>query len=164
MATAGELYTRDFYTWTQDQAARLRALTGDNRIDAVHLAEEVADLGRSELNKVAGNLTHLLAHLIKAAWLGDTADAAGHWRKEVVAFQKNARRAYSPGMRQHLDVAGLWSDALDLAVADFEDMGVPVPADRPACPVTLDALLAVRFDRDAALTAVVRALGGAEAP
>ena len=60
------LYERDFYSWTQDQAEQLRTLR-DNRLDAEHLAEEVADLGRGQLEKVIGNLRQCLVHLIKAA-------------------------------------------------------------------------------------------------
>ena len=45
------LYDTDFYAWTQDQARKLREVR-DNRLDAEHLAEEVADLGKSELRAV----------------------------------------------------------------------------------------------------------------
>jgi hypothetical protein len=55
-----DLYHRDFFRWTRDQAARLRTLsqrqTADGRdpenaedgvLDAGHLADEVAQAGRS---------------------------------------------------------------------------------------------------------------------
>lgn len=52
-----DLYERDFYAWTQDQAARLRAMGGHTAIDVAHLAEEIADLGKRERRVFAHNLT-----------------------------------------------------------------------------------------------------------
>ena len=54
MATkAADLYDEDFYAWTQQQAEALRThFKGDNRLDVEHLAEEVEDLGKSELQAV----------------------------------------------------------------------------------------------------------------
>ena len=54
MATkAADLYDEDFYAWTQQQAEVLRThFQGDNRLDVEHLAEEVEDLGKSELHAV----------------------------------------------------------------------------------------------------------------
>ena len=156
---AGTLYERDFYTWTQEQAARLRELRGHNRLDVEHLSDEVADLGRSELNKTEEHLLQTLAHLIKAAARPDS-EPAGHWRKEAFTHQRQARRAFSPGMRQHLDIDAIWRDALADANDSFaanEEEQVTAPA---RCPLTLDQLVAERFDRDAALDAVRAVLDG----
>ncbi|MFT0727545.1 DUF29 family protein, partial [Synechococcus sp. F70.1] len=42
-----QLYERDFYAWTQEQAALLRSGQLE-RLDRVHLAEEIEALGRQE--------------------------------------------------------------------------------------------------------------------
>ena len=97
------LYDQDFYLWSQDQAQRLRALEGDNRLDTGNLAEEVADLGRSELNKVASHLYQACAHLLVAAWSPSDAPQ-GHWRVEIRNHLREARRTFTPGMRQQLDL------------------------------------------------------------
>ena len=60
------LYDTDFYAWTQDQAQKLREVR-DNRLDAEHLAEEVADLGRAELRATQHNIERCLEHLRKLA-------------------------------------------------------------------------------------------------
>jgi len=40
----------DFYTWTREQAARLRASPCDvSQLDLDNLAEEIEDMGRSEI-------------------------------------------------------------------------------------------------------------------
>jgi Domain of unknown function DUF29 len=44
------LYQTDYYAWTRDQAAKLRAMTArgvNSTLDLEHLAEEVESLGRS---------------------------------------------------------------------------------------------------------------------
>ena len=77
-----DLYERDFYSWTQDQAARLRGLAGRNDLDVAHLADEVADLGQSELNKIRQHLLQAFVHLIKLAASPDN-PPRGHWSAEV---------------------------------------------------------------------------------
>src|SRR5215471_15258146 len=48
--TADLLYEEDFYAWTQQQAELLRRLpTISNELDIEHIAEEIEDLGRSDL-------------------------------------------------------------------------------------------------------------------
>ena len=51
MPGAADLYERDFYAWTQDQAAMLRAwpeTLRPNTLDIEHIAEELEDLGGSQ--------------------------------------------------------------------------------------------------------------------
>jgi hypothetical protein len=154
------LYERDFYTWTQDQAARLRARAGDNQLDTEHLAEEVADLGRSELNKGAHLLTNALVHLLEAAWLGE-ARPNMKWRGEAYRFCQQAYDAFSPGMRQHLDTTKLWTRAVGQANARLADYGDPQLPASPRVPFTLDELLTSDLDTEAALAKVRAALSEA---
>ncbi len=59
-----DLYEKDFYAWTQKQAALLRA--GKlSEIDIAHLAEEIDSMGRSEKRELISRLTILLLHLLK---------------------------------------------------------------------------------------------------
>ena len=151
------LYDQDFYLWSQDQARRLRALQGDNRLDTGNLAEEVADLGRSELNKVASHLYQACAHLLVAAWSPSDAPQ-GHWRAEIRNHLREARRTFTPGMRQQLDLAHEWAEACPLAddkLAAYGEAGLPAPI---ACPFALDDLLAENFDVAAAVERVTAAL------
>ncbi len=155
-----DLYDRDFYTWTQDQAERLRALAGQDQIDIAHLAEEVADLGRSELNKTFHHLVQVCAHLLKAAHSTVQAPQR-HWRGETVNHQRQALRTFTPGMRQHLALSDVWADALQLANAGLRDFGEPAIDPSPACPFQLDDLLDRDFDSEAALIRVKGALADA---
>ncbi len=59
-----ELYTRDFYAWTQIQA---KALAEKNLfyLDWQHLKEELEALGRQEYRELVSRLTVLLGYLLK---------------------------------------------------------------------------------------------------
>lgn len=57
-------YEADFYAWTQQQAALLRAQRVDE-LDLEHLAEELESMGGSERQALSSRLTELLMHLLK---------------------------------------------------------------------------------------------------
>jgi Domain of unknown function DUF29 len=101
MATkAAELYDEDFYAWTQQQAEALRThFRGDNRLDVEHLAEELEDLGKSDLQAVESFIEHIIAHLLKLDYSGHVAPRA-HWRAEIVNFRQNIDRKISPSIRR----------------------------------------------------------------
>jgi hypothetical protein len=104
MATkAADLYDEDFYAWTQQQAEALRAhFKGDNRLDVEHLAEEVEDLGKSELHAVESFVEDVIEHLLKldcSGWV----DARHHWRAEVDAFRASIERKITPRIRQQVE-------------------------------------------------------------
>lgn len=63
-------YEDDFYAWTQQQAAALRAeaaLRSNAPVDWENVAEEIESMGRSERDKIERRLEILLVHLLK--WL-----------------------------------------------------------------------------------------------
>jgi len=65
-AADGALYDADFYAWTQEQAELLRRLPAvSNRLDVELIAEEIEDLGRSELHAVQSLCEHIIEHLLK---------------------------------------------------------------------------------------------------
>jgi hypothetical protein len=156
------LYDQDFYLWTQDQARRLRALDGDNRLDTQHLAEEVADLGRSELNKVVSHLRQAFVHILKAAAVDDPQLVSG-WTAEVLNHLDEAQDSFTPGMRQQIDLARAWQKAERQAQAKLDAHGEAGLPAWIACPFTLDELFDPAFDLDAAVGRVRTALQ-ADAP
>jgi hypothetical protein len=132
------LYDRDVLAWSQQQADLLRRLGRGERvndIDWTNVAEEIEDVGLSQLHSVESFLTLMLVHLLKLHAFPDSQDAP-HWRGEVVAFQRNLKRRFAPSMRQRLDLADLYTDAADQVRAQYPAADLP-----PACPFTLDRLL-----------------------
>ncbi|MBI5164930.1 MAG: DUF29 domain-containing protein [Magnetospirillum sp.] len=151
------LHDADFFRWTEEQAAALRSMPRSNVLDSDNLAEEIEDMGRAELNKVASLLTQVLTHLLKLA-IDPAAPAREHWVDEILAFQADARRAFSPGMRERLEIAELWYDAVRRAAAALAEAGRPEVVLPAHCPLDLDTLLRRDFDYRQAALAVVAAL------
>ena len=143
------LYDTDFYAWTQQQAERLREVR-DNRLDAENLAEEVADLGKSELRAVTSHLESLLVHLMKAAY-GPADQPRSGWLNEADRHQDLARQAFWPSMHDKIELSRLWARAIRQTNRDLADYGEPQLAANTLCPFTLDELLSRDFDVEAAV-------------
>jgi hypothetical protein len=132
----GELYETDFFAWTESQAKALRAHgRGDNAIDYDRLAEEIEDVGRSELAACESFVLLVLRHLLKLAHGTRTEPRAG-WRREVVAYRIALGRRLTPSIRAKLErgYALLWRDAAALARADFAVDEPDTPLDLPDAP------------------------------
>ena len=135
-AEAALLYDQDFYAWTQAQAAALRAhFRGDNRIDVDHLAEEIEDLGGSQLQAVESFVQQIMAHLLKLDYSGFDLPRR-HWRSEIVAFRVNLRRKMSSSMRQKIldALPELYQDARNIAAASLDaepDLVLQLPKQCP---------------------------------
>jgi uncharacterized protein DUF29 len=136
------LYERDVLAWSQHQADLLRRLGRGERvndIDWAQVAEEIEDVGLSELHSVESFLNLIMVHLLKLqAW--PDSSAGDHWYAEILAFQRNARRRFTPSMRQRIDLEALYRDALDeLRVGDRRKK---IPRPWPEANLfTLDQLL-----------------------
>lgn len=156
-------YDDDFFAWTQEQAALLRrlpaAMAGID-VDLEHVAEEIEDLGKRDLREVESYLKRLFEHLIKLHADSGSVDVP-HWASETLHFQGSATDAYSPGMRQLLELERLWSGGQRLAGAFLTRRSLTMMRISP-CPFTLDELLCDDFDLDAALARL--AVATAEAP
>lgn len=143
-------YDDDFYTWTQEQARLLRDLPRatalPNALDLAHIAEEIEDLGKSEVRRVASNILQLMIHLIKLSAHGLQAQPSRYWVDEIIGFQINARAHFTPDMRQLLDGADLWQRAKRSAAQELQLYNELVPELPEACPFEIDAILDDDFD------------------
>jgi hypothetical protein len=145
------LYDTDILEWAEQQGALLRQLAerqanrsaytdymGPDEPDWLNIAEEIEDVGRSELHAVESLLEQALCHMLKAhAW--PTARDVPKWEAEARGFRNDARRRFTPSMRQKIDLASLYDDAR-AGVPDTYDGMAPLPVPE-RCPVTLDELL-----------------------
>jgi hypothetical protein len=141
------LYERDVLAWSQHQADLLRRLSRGERVndvDWIQIAEEIEDVGLSELHAVESFLNLVMVHLLKLqAW--PDSPATDHWHSEIVAFQENAQRRFTPSMRQRIDLTRLYAGALRQLRAGDRRNNVPRPW--PATnPFTLDSLLNADVD------------------
>ena len=80
MSTRRSLHDSDFYAWSLEQAALLRAgRVGD--ADLAAIAEEIESLGKTEKRELVSRLTVLLLHLLK--WERQPAGRGNSWRLSI---------------------------------------------------------------------------------
>lgn len=147
----GKQHNTDFYSWTQEQAALLRALPrGSNLLDVDNIAEEIEDMGRAEINQVTNLLMQTLLDTIKIA-ADPEAHPVAHWVAGADNFQRQALVASSPGLRQRLDLPKMWKLAKRGAKNALAEFNVDAPSLPDECPLNLDQLLDQDFSpREAA--------------
>lgn len=99
---AGNLYHSDFYLWAKGQAEALRAAgegkRGSNAVEWERVAEEVEDLGKSDVHASESLTVQILIHLYKLAWT-QRHEPKGHWEGEIVALRGNLKRKLTPTIR-----------------------------------------------------------------
>ncbi len=155
------LYDADFLAWSEQQAAALRKLAGrrdlPNDLDLENVAEEIEDVGKSELRAVESLAGNVLIHLVML-WADPEAPAIRGWRGEIAAWRVALRRRLTPSMLGKIDMDVLWRDAVDVAFARLSDWDgdkaskAKTKLDGFACPFDLPALIAETADVPAALT------------
>jgi hypothetical protein len=96
-------YEQDWYAWTQDQAARLRAWPEQlrpNGLDVEHLAEEVEDMGGAQRRAIESYLRQIALHLLTIEF-HSAAEARSHWKTEVDGFRDSLDLEFrdSPSLR-----------------------------------------------------------------
>jgi hypothetical protein len=136
-----DLYGDDIVIWSERQAELLRRIAAGEPVneapDWPNIAEEIEDVGRSELRSCRSLLRQALRHMLKAeAW--PLSRDAPNWRADAIDIRRQARDGFTPSMRQKIDIAQLYADAL-AAMPDSQDGVPPLPiqTDIP----TLDELL-----------------------
>jgi hypothetical protein len=143
---ADTLYEEDFYAWTQQQANLLRhlPLTG-NSIDAEKIAEEIEDLGRSELRTAQSLVEHIIAHFLKIEFSG-LDEPAEHWRDEIVEWRLQLDKTLTRSIAAKLDLASQYKSALRLVRRlERDDLGLTnrLPA---TCPYSLEQIVSGEED------------------
>ena len=121
--TTVDLYDEDFYLWTQTQAEALRAEArrrgaaggGSNAIDWVNLAEEVGDLGKSDLRECLSRARTIIEHLMKLSASART-EPRGGWLVTVKTQREDLKLVLTTSLRKR--VSGKLP-ALHLAARDI---------------------------------------------
>jgi hypothetical protein len=141
IAPDGSLYDEDFYAWTQEQAELLRrGGPGANRLDIEHIAEEIEDLGKSELHACQSLCEHIIEHLLKLEYSGLDAPAR-HWRREIVEWRLQLVRKLTRSLLAKMDLDERYSYALRLLRAFEDDMPGLMSRVPAECPYSFDQIL-----------------------
>lgn len=154
-------YETDFFNWSEQQASALRGLARSegrrlsNLVDLENLAEEVEDMGRSELIAVRSLIRQLLIHVLKAV-SDDDSESLLHWRKEVIGFHNELTDRVTPSMLPRIDLGFLWRQAIKEASAALAIHGRTLMSGLPGeCPLQVADILDSQFDLERA-TAILR--------
>jgi hypothetical protein len=141
--TADSLYEEDFYAWTQQQAKLLRRLpVVGNEFDPERIAEEIEDLGRSELHAAQSLCEHIIEHFLKLEYSG-LSEPANHWRDDIVEWRLQLEKIMTRSIVAKLDLAGRYKAALRLVrrlERDVPGFMNRLPAE---CPYTLEQIASV---------------------
>jgi hypothetical protein len=134
------LYEEDFYAWTQQQAALLRRLPPlGNELDLEHIAEEIEDLGRSDLGAAQSLCEHIIEHLLKLEYSG-LEDPADHWRDEIVEWRLQLEKILTRSIVTKLDLPGCHRTALRLVRRLERDVPGLISCLPTECPYTFEQI------------------------
>ena len=103
------LYGTDFYGWTQEQAAKLRALAearANSELDLENIAEEIDSLGRSDYRQLRSRLEEVCIHLLKLHYSLSWEPRRG-WRDSIIGQRHSLAKLLkdSPSLKRHIPEA-----------------------------------------------------------
>jgi hypothetical protein len=135
-------YDTDILAWSGRQDALLRRVRAGEQVsdplDSDNVIEEVDSVGREQLRKVESLAVKAPVGMLKVQVWPNSLNVP-HWGAEIRGYRRQLRRRYAPSMRQKIDLASLYDDALaEIPVTMHRPPPRPVPAE---CPTTLEALL-----------------------
>ncbi len=140
-ASANPLYEEDLYAWTQRQADLLRRLPAvGNELDLENIAEEIEDLGRSDLRAAQSLCEHIIEHFLKLEYSG-LEEPADHWRDEIVEWRLQLEKTLTRSIAAKLDLPGRYQAAIRLVrrlERDVPELTSRLPIQ---CPYTLEQIV-----------------------
>ena len=138
-----DLYETDILLWSERQRDLLRRIASGEAVneapDWPNIIEEIESVGNEQLHAVESLLRQALVNMLKAEAWPSSAHVA-HWLSEARGFRAGAADRYAPSMRQRIDLARIYRQAVRI-MPDTVDSQPPLPVP-DVCPVTLDELLA----------------------
>jgi Domain of unknown function DUF29 len=141
------LYETDFYAWTKEQAAELRALAArrvNSTLDLENLAEEVESSGRSDWRTARNQVERVLEHLLKLE-VSPASPPRAQWLDLIDSARRELMDLLTPVLRREIedDLATLFQRARSGAAKALRRYGEPDAADAlpPACPYSFQQIL-----------------------
>lgn len=136
-------YETDYYAWTQEQAALLRAGKLD-QVDISHLIEEMENMGASERRELLSRLGILLGHLLK--WQYQPEFRGQSWIRTIREQRRMValHLKQNPSLKAKLAEFMLDGYALGRGLAS-DETGFPETTFPAECPWGLDEVLELEF-------------------
>lgn len=132
-------YSDDFYTWTQEQGARLRAGNLDG-LDLENLAEEIESLGKSQFASLVSALRIVLLHMLKFDHQPERSSRS--WAISIATHREQTVEELdeSPGLKSRLDEAVTKAYRRARLEASGET-GLSLTVFPESCPYSLDEIM-----------------------
>ncbi|MCR9124400.1 MAG: DUF29 domain-containing protein [Phyllobacteriaceae bacterium] len=140
-------YDADYYGWSMDQAAAVRAGRFD-LLDRENLAEEIESLGKSEKREIESRLVLVLLHLLK--WQFQPEKRKGGWEVSIRVQRKDLNKLLgeNPSLKRY--PVEIQADSYVKAKLDAEkETGIAYEAFPDACPYTIEQVRDETFLPDA---------------
>jgi len=139
-------YQTDFYSWTQQQAALLKARQF-NELDFDNLIEEIESMGASERKELDSRLIELLLHLLK--WQYQPKRKGSSWEVSIAKQRVGIRKVLrdNPSLKYQLEqrVIDCYPDAKSYATIETKLSKSRFPEE---CPYSLEQLFNENFMPD----------------
>lgn len=147
--TEAPRYEDDFYSWSLDQADKLRKLqNGSNEVhlddlDIANLIEEVEDLARQQRRSLKILLSQIMIHMCVAAYATEEALEKNkkHWNREINNFRDQIVDLLNdnPGLKNSIEdlCREQWERTQDLASEKLADMSDMTPQEEQSILNTL---------------------------
>jgi len=103
-------YESDVVAWANEQAAFIRAGRFD-MLDLEHIADEIEDVGKSELRELESRMAVLLAHLLK--WQYQPTHRGSSWECTIDDQRTmiSRRLTRTPSLKPYLRAEEFWQEA-----------------------------------------------------
>jgi hypothetical protein len=109
-----DLWRKDAYSWSLQQAERLRRLRAGERVNDLdwdNIIEEIESVGQSQVDACRSLLAQAILHLLKTrSWPGHP--ASRKWRVDAADFLVQAQDKYRPSMARAIDLPDVLAYAL----------------------------------------------------
>jgi hypothetical protein len=139
-------YQNDFYSWTQQQAALLKARKF-NELDFDNLIEEIESMGASEKKELDSRLIELMLHLLK--WQFQPKRKGSSWEVSIAKQRDGIERVLrdNPSLKYQLNqrVMDCYPYAKRYAAIETKLSQSRFPEE---CPYSLEQLFNVNFMPD----------------
>jgi len=140
-----DVYTTDFYAWTQGQAALLREQR-PQALDYAHLAAEVENLGTCQQQALESHMEVVLTHLLTWCYGPTLSDLRRGWRLTIREQRRRLARVlhYNPSLRPTVPavMAESYPHARRMALEATEELSATFP---DMCPWTPEQVLDAEF-------------------
>ena len=133
------IYDKDFYGWTQEQATLLREHQF-TQLDLDNLVEEIESMGRSEVRPLAHHLEVLLLHLLK--WQYQPELRGRSWELTLLEQRRRLARLLRKNPSLQPELPTLLAESYeDAAFGAMRETGLPLTSFPPSCPYALAQVL-----------------------